>query len=81
MVLVIPSLASIWYCGIIKIWEGSIICTSTMVNSRFLPLNCSLAKANPAAEENATAQSTRNRISSVVLKYSRINGRLVRASS
>ena len=69
MELVSPIFASIWYWGMMKICEGSIICTRTRENSRFLPLKCSLAKANPAAEENATAQITRNRINRVVLTY------------
>ena len=45
MVLVSPNFASIWYWGVMKIWEGSIICTSTRENIRFLPLKFSFAKA------------------------------------
>ena len=37
--------ASIWYCGIMKIWLGSIIWISTRPNSSFLQGNSSLAKA------------------------------------
>ena len=56
MLFVSPILANIWYWGIMNIWDGSIICTITRENKRFFPLNLSFANANPAAEENATAQ-------------------------
>ena len=75
MLFVSPILANIWYWGIMNIWDGSIICTITRENKRFFPLNLSFANANPAAEENATAQSTRNRISSAVFTYNFIKGR------
>ena len=45
MELVAPIFASIWYCGIMKIWLGSIIWISTRLNSSFLQGNSSLAKA------------------------------------
>ena len=45
MELVMPTLASIRYCGVMKIWLGSIIWIRMMENSRFLQGKCSLAKA------------------------------------
>ena len=79
MVLVCPMRASIRYWGVIKIWLGSIICTSTILNSRFLQGKFSLAKAYPAMELNTTAQITRSTISSAVLIYRFTKGRLCSA--
>ena len=81
MVLASPILATIWYWGMMKIWLGRDICTSTMPNSNPLPLNSSLAKAYPAMELKSTAQITRNRIISPVFTYRLRKGRLLMAST
>ena len=81
MLLVSPIFASIWYWGMMNIWDGSIICMMTSENSRFFPLNLSLANANPAADENATAQITLKRIRRTVLVYSFMKGSAINAFS
>ena len=45
MELVRPTLANIWYCGVMKICDGSIIWIRTRENRAFLYLKLSLAKA------------------------------------